>query len=85
MSLETKKMLKLFGVSVTDFEEESKVILERSERLKSASVDEKLKLLRDSFELVNEVHLKWIEVTQFILENERKLINSVIKALEETP
>jgi len=82
MSLETKKLLKLFGVAVTDFEEESKRILENLEKTKS--LEEKVKLLKDTLELINEVHIRWIDVTQFLIENERKLISKVIEYFNKT-
>ncbi|GBC75396.1 hypothetical protein HRbin06_00714 [archaeon HR06] len=82
MSLETKKLLKLFGVAVTDFEEESKRIIENLGQAKS--LEEKVKLLKDTLELINEVHIRWIDVTQFLIESEKRLIFKVIENISKT-
>jgi len=78
-STDTRKLLKVFGVSVTDFEEESRRISQKARNLQ-ASNGEFVKIVQDALESVQEVNMRWFEVTSRILEIQRKMLGDVIES-----
>ncbi len=76
-STDTRKLLKLFGVSVTDFEEESQRI---SQNLRSLEVNngQFAKIVQDALESTQEVSARWFEVTTRILEFQRTMLTDII-------
>ena len=70
---ETRRLLKVFGVSVTDFEDEA-VRLEAAAAQLSVAGDQAqiAKLLQDGAELCRELNTRWLETTQhvFVMQNQ---------------
>lgn len=78
---ETRRLLKVFGVSVTDFEEESEKLLERLQRLKTAPEEERVTALRDALELLLDVNGKWQATTEHLFHRQRRFLEQVLEAL----
>src|SRR5262249_9205670 len=65
MNDDTRKLLKVFGVAVTDAEAEAERLAGTAAQLSaSASKEEVAKLLRDASELCRELNTRWLEITQ---------------------
>ena len=71
----TRMLLKVFGVSVTDFEAESARILDRA-----AAAGSERELLRDAAELVAEVQGRWLEVTRRLFEEQGRFLQRLAAA-----
>lgn len=81
-STDTRKLLKIFGVSVTDFEEESQRI---SQNVRNIEVNEGQfgKLVQDALESVQEVSARWFEVTARIIELQRRLLTDIVDSAKK--
>src|ERR1051326_148466 len=65
MNDDTRKLLKVFGVAVTDAEAEAERLVGTAAQLSaSASREEIAKLLKDASELCQELNTRWLEITQ---------------------
>lgn len=72
MNDETRKLLKIFGVAVTDFEAEAEKLAAIAAQLSSGSgQDQVAQLMKDATDLCRELNTRWLEVTQrvFVLQN----------------
>jgi hypothetical protein len=78
---ETRKILKVFGVAVTDFEEESERLLARLEGGREASPAETVAALRDALELLREVNQKWFATTEHLVGLQQVFLERAIAAL----
>lgn len=78
---ETRKVLKLFGVAVTDFEAESERLLARLEAT-PRSTAETLSALRDALELLREVHGKWLATTEHLAGIQQRFLERAAAALD---
>ena len=70
---ETRQLLKVFGVAVTDFEAEAHNLAEVTARFSSGTgKDEIAKHLKNVTELCHELNTRWFDVTQriFTVQNE---------------
>ncbi len=65
---ETRQLLKIFGVAVTNFETEAQ------------KLEENAKLLKDASELCAELNTRWLEVTQRIFQRQIRLQHSCADA-----
>jgi hypothetical protein len=75
MADETRKLLKVFGVAVTDFEAEAERLAAAADQLAgAASKEEVAKLLRDAAELCRELNTRWLETTQHIFAIQSRLL-----------
>ncbi len=87
VELETKKLLKIFGVTVTDFEDESNQIVQRArEVLGSSSSDSAKKfaeLARDAVELAADMNAKWLEVTNYMHAQQKKMYDELARLSKE--
>ena len=81
MADETRKLLKLFGVAVTDFEAEATKLAATASQLSAdSSKEEVAKLLQDSAELCRELNHRWIETTQHIVAAQDRLLSICAEA-----
>lgn len=80
MAEDTRKLLKVFGVSVTDFEAEAERLKARVAALSSASGNEATQLLKDLSELCQEVNTRWFEVTSRLHELQSELLRQVAQS-----
>jgi hypothetical protein len=72
MNDDTRKLLKVFGVAVTDAEAEAERLAGTAAQLSaSAGKEEIAKLLKDASELCRELNARWLEITQraFAIQN----------------
>jgi hypothetical protein len=62
---DTRKLLKLFGVAVTDAEAEAERLAgTAAQPSASTSKEEVAKLLQDASDLCRELNTRWLEITQ---------------------
>jgi hypothetical protein len=78
---ETRRMLKIFGIAVTDFEEESKELLSRVQSLEAGASDELVGTLRDLLELISETNEKWQTATEYLFGLQRRVLADVVRLL----
>ena len=65
MNDETRKLLKVFGVAVTDAEAEAERLAGTAARLSAgAGTEEVAKLVKDASDLCRELNTRWLEITQ---------------------
>jgi hypothetical protein len=85
----TRKLLKLFGMALTDFEDQTKAALERLEALGSPaeSAAPALEIAAGWLKANGEAMSRWLEVTQWLVETHAKgqaELSRVIAALRTT-
>jgi hypothetical protein len=74
MNDDTRKMLKVFGVAVTDAEAEAERLAGTAAQLSaSASKEEIAKLLKDASELCRELNTRWLEISQRVFAIQKRL------------
>ena len=72
---DTRKLLKVFGVAVTDFEAEAEKLAASAEQLPAGGTKEQVaKLMQDGSELCRELNTRWMEVTQRVVELQNRLL-----------
>ena len=65
MNDDTRKLLKVFGVAVTDAEAEAEKLAGIAARLSAGSTkDELAALLKDASDLSRELNTRWLEITE---------------------
>ncbi len=83
VELETKKLLKVFGVTVTDFEDESQRIIQRAKELGESTGPETprmfAELARDAVELIADLSAKWLEVTNYLQAQQKKVYDELVR------
>jgi hypothetical protein len=71
---DTRKLLKVFGVAVTDAEAEAERLAGTASQLPaSAGKEEIAKLLKDASELCRELNTRWLEITQRVFAIQSRL------------
>ena len=71
---DTRKLLKIFGVAVTDADAEVERLVARSEQLSTDSAKgEVAALLKDSADLCRELNTRWLEITERVFEIQSRL------------
>jgi hypothetical protein len=76
MDDETRKLLKIFGVAVTDFEAEAEKLAAAAAQLApDSSQDQVAKLMKDAAELCRELNTRWLEVTQLVFALQDRLLS----------
>lgn len=76
MADETRRLLKIFGVAVTDFEAEAEKLAAAATQLSADSGKEQIaKLLKDAAELCRELNTRWLETTQHIFAIQNRLLS----------
>ena len=81
MSDDTRKLLKVFGVAVTDAEAEAERLAGAAAQLSaSASREEIAKLLKDASELCQELTTRWLEISQRVFAIQNRLQTQLSEA-----
>jgi len=81
MNDETRKLLKIFGVAVTDFEAEAEKLATIAAQLSpDSNKDEVAKLLKDAAELSRELNARWLEITQRVFALQEQLLSRCAEA-----
>ena len=74
MNDDTRKLLKVFGVAVTDAEAEAERLAATAAQLPaSASKEEVAKLLKDATDLCRELNTRLLEITQRVFAIQNRL------------
>ena len=81
MSDDTRRLLKVFGVAVTDAEAEAERLAGAAAQLSAAaSTEEVAKLLKDGSELCRELNTRWLEITQRVVAIQGRLQQQLAEA-----
>jgi hypothetical protein len=82
MNDDTRKLLKLFGVAVTDAESEAEKLVARAGQLSAHSSKEEMAvLLKDGVELCRELNARWLEITERVFAIQSRLQTQLAEAL----
>ena len=74
MNDDTRKLLKVFGVAVTDAEAEAERLAGTTAQLSAgASKEEVAKLLKDGSDLCRELNTRWLEITERVFAIQGRL------------
>ena len=74
MNDDTRKLLKVFGVAVTDAEAEAERLAGTAAQLSaSAGKEEIARLLKDASELCRELNTRWLEITERVFAIQTRL------------
>ena len=74
MNDDTRKLLKIFGVAVTDSEAEADKLAARAGQLSTGSSKEEMAaLLKDAADLCRELNTRWLEITQRVFAIQDRL------------
>jgi phage host-nuclease inhibitor protein Gam len=81
MNDDTRKLLKVFGVAVTDAEAEVERLAGVSAQLAaSAAKEEVAKLLKDAGDLCRELNTRWLEISQRVFAIQNRLLQQLAEA-----
>jgi len=81
MGDETRKLLKVFGVAVTDFEAEADKLAGRAAQLSTTTGKEEIiSLVADTTELCRELGQRWLEITQHVFAMQDRFLAAVAEA-----
>jgi len=81
MTDETRKMLKVFGVTVTDFEAEAdKLAVAAAALSEQGGKEEALLLITNMSELCRELGQRWLEITQHVFGMQDRFLAAVAQA-----
>ncbi len=81
MNDETRKLLKIFGVAVTDFEAEAEKLAATAAQLSpDSSRGQVAQLMKDATELCRELNTRWLEVTQCVFALQNRLLSRCTEA-----
>jgi len=76
MNDETRKLPKIFGVAVTDFEAEAEKLAATAAQLSpDSSKDQVAKLMKDAAEQSRELNARWLEITQRVFALQERLLS----------
>jgi hypothetical protein len=86
MNDDTRKLLKVFGVAVTDSEAEAERLAGIAAQLSpSSSKEEIAKLLKDGSDLCRELNTRWLEITERVFAIQNRLQQSLAGAVARLP
>jgi hypothetical protein len=86
MNDDTRKLLKVFGVAVTDAEAEAERLAGTAAQLSaSAGKEEIAKLLKDASDLCRELNTRWLEITQRVFAIQNRLQTQLSEAAGKWP
>ena len=81
MNDDTRKLLKVFGVAVTDAEAEAERLAATAAQLSAgASKEEVAKLLKDAGDLCQELNTRWLEITERVFAIQGRLQTQLSEA-----
>ena len=75
---DTRKLLRTFGVTVTNFQEHSAQLLEQAQQLRQqGNVDGMLPLLKDFTGELLDLQGRWLEITNHVLAQQRQVLTDI--------
>jgi len=81
MNDDTRKLLKIFGVAVTDAEAEADKLIGVATQFSANSTKEEIvKLLKDASDLNQELNTRWLEITERVFAIQSRLQTQLAEA-----
>lgn len=81
MNDDTRKLLKVFGVAVTDAEAEAEKLAGLAAQLSASSTKEEIvNLLKDANDLNRELNTRWLEITERVFAIQSRLQTQLAEA-----
>jgi hypothetical protein len=81
---DTRKLLRTFGVTVTNFEERSTQLLQQARQLRQSGDPEgMLTLLRDFVRELLDLQGRWLEITNHVLSQQRQALTEIATLVSE--
>jgi hypothetical protein len=81
---DTRKLLRTFGVTVTNFEERSAQLMDQAKQLRQAEdSDGMLSLLKDFAGELLDLQGRWLEITNHILSRQRQVLTDIATLVSE--
>lgn len=81
---DTRKLLRTFGVTVTNFEERTAQLLEQAKQLRQAEdSDGMLTLLKDFAGELLDLQGRWLEITNHVLSQQRQVLTEIATVVSE--
>jgi hypothetical protein len=81
---DTRKLLRTFGVTVTNFEERSTRLLEQARQLRQeGNSDGMLPLLKDFAGELLDLQGRWLEITNHIISRQRQVLIEIATLVSE--
>ncbi len=77
---DTRRLLKVFGVAVTDFEERSAELLDAAQKVGPDDGDELSALFSELLSLVRDTNEKWLAVTVHMFEKQQDVLERLLEA-----
>jgi hypothetical protein len=75
---DTRKLLRTFGVTVTNFEERTAQLLEQAKQLRQAEdADGMLTLLKDFAGELLDLQGRWLEISNHVLSQQRQVLTEI--------
>jgi len=86
MNDDTRKLLKVFGVAVTDAEAEAERLAGTAAQLSAGAGKEEIaKLLKDTSDVRQELNTRWLEITERVFAIQNRLQQSLAGAAARLP
>ena len=79
----TRRLLKMFGIKVTDYEERAQVLLQRQSAARTA--EEREAVMREAAELTADLHHWLRETTNLVLQLESDLLMRLVAETNRSP
>jgi hypothetical protein len=80
---ETRQLLKVFGVAVTDFEAEAEKLKGVAQQLSGDTDKAEVAQLKSVTELCSELNTRWLEVTQRVFQSQNELLARCAEAADK--
>jgi hypothetical protein len=82
---ETRKLLKLFGIALTDFEDQTAKMLESLHTAGSQPLRATLARVEEWLKANGQVMARWVEVTQMLVAIQAKAQAELVRVLPQMP
>jgi uncharacterized protein with von Willebrand factor type A (vWA) domain len=81
---DTRKLLRTFGVTVTNFEERTTQLLEQAKQLRQeGNADAMLPLLKNFAGELLDLQGRWLEITNHIITQQRQVLTDIATLVSE--
>ncbi|HEX2279019.1 MAG TPA: hypothetical protein VE844_02725 [Gammaproteobacteria bacterium] len=81
---DTRKLLRTFGVTVTNFEERTTQLLEQAKQLRQeGNADAMLPLLQNFAGELLDLQGRWLEITNHIITQQRQVLTDIATLVSE--
>ncbi len=81
MGDDSRKLLKLFGVAVTEFDAEAERLSTQAAQLSAEAPREQvLAMLKDTADRCRELNQRWLEITRHVFERQDRFLAAIAEA-----